>query len=112
MLLSIKKVRRARAACISAAVLTVLGFITNRLNVSITGIEHWVGRHYVPSWTEFSVTAAMVAGGFALFGLAVKYLPIFEDEHGHQHQPRQFAPQAAERRQPLGSAAVVTNAGD
>jgi len=110
VLLSIRRVRDSAGGLYLCAVLVVLGFITNRLNVSITGMEHWVGRHYVPSWMEFSVTAAMVAGGFALFGLAVKYLPIFEDEH--QHQPRQFAPPAAETAKPLGSAAVATNAGD
>jgi small neutral amino acid transporter SnatA (MarC family) len=59
---------------------------------------------------EFSVTASMVAGGFALFGLAVKYLPIFEDEH--QHNPRQSAPEAPELVTPLSSTAVVTDAGD
>jgi hypothetical protein len=52
----------------------------------------------------------MVAGGFALFGLAVKYLPIFEDEH--QHQPRRYAPETTGPTEPLGSATVVTNAGD
>ncbi len=92
------------------AVLTVLGFITNRLNVSITGVEHWVDRHYLPSWTEFSVTGAMVAGGFAVFGLAVKYLPIFEEEH--ERQPRRHAAEAAGSAAPLRSATVVTNAGD
>ncbi len=110
VLLSIRKVRRSPGGLYFCAVLTVLGFITNRLNVSITGMEHWVGRHYMPSWTEFSVTAAMVAGGFALFGLAVKYLPIFEDEH--EYTPRRFAPETAEPVVPLSSSTVVTNAGD
>jgi small neutral amino acid transporter SnatA (MarC family) len=87
-----------------------LGFITNRLNVSITGIEHWVGHHYLPSFTEFSVTASMVAGGFALFGLAVKYLPIFEDEP--QPKPKPSAPRTVEAVTPLSSTTVVTNAGD
>ena len=48
-----------------AAVLVVLGFITNRLNVSITGMEAAAGRHYIPKWTEVRVTAAIIAGGFA-----------------------------------------------
>jgi Ni/Fe-hydrogenase subunit HybB-like protein len=109
-LLSIRKVRMSPGGLYFCALLTVLGFITNRLNVSITGMEHWVGRHYIPSWTEFSVTASMVAGGFALFGLAVKYLPIFEDEH--EHKSRQFAPEAVEREAPLSAPTVVTNAGD
>jgi len=110
LLLSIRKVRMSPGGLYFCAVLTVLGFITNRLNVSITGIEHWVGHHYLPSFTEFSVTASMVAGGFALFGLAVKYLPIFEDEH--EHKPRLSAPQAVEPAAPLSSTTVVTDAGD
>ena len=58
----------------------VLGFITNRLNVSITGQESAAGMHYIPKWTEIAVTGAIIAAGFALFGLAVKYLPIFPAE--------------------------------
>ena len=33
------------------------------------------------------MTGAIIAAGFALFGLAVKYLPIFPDEHGHEATP-------------------------
>jgi Ni/Fe-hydrogenase subunit HybB-like protein len=63
-----------------AAVLTVLGFVTNRLNVSITGMEWSAGIHYIPRWTEIAVTAAIVAAGVFIFGLAVRYLPIFPQE--------------------------------
>jgi hypothetical protein len=42
-----------------------------------------VGRHYMPKWTEVAVTGAIIAAGFALFGLAVKYLPIFPAEESH-----------------------------
>jgi Ni/Fe-hydrogenase subunit HybB-like protein len=78
-----KKVRNSAGGLYLAAVMVVLGFITNRLNVSITGLESTAGMHYVPKWTEIAVTGAIIAAGFALFGLAVKYLPIFpaEDEH-------------------------------
>ena len=61
--------------------LVVLGFVTNRLNVSITGMETSAGLHYVPKWTEVAVTGSIIAVGFALFGLAAKYLPIFPAEH-------------------------------
>ena len=37
-----------------ASVFTVLGFITNRLNIALIGFETYVGHHYVPKWTEFS----------------------------------------------------------
>jgi Ni/Fe-hydrogenase subunit HybB-like protein len=83
LLLSQKKVRTTAQGLYLAAVLVVLGFITNRLNVSITGQESAAGMHYIPKWTEIAVTGAIIAAGFALFGLAVKYLPIFPAEESH-----------------------------
>jgi Ni/Fe-hydrogenase subunit HybB-like protein len=61
------------------AVLAVFGFVTNRMNISITGIERASGTHYIPRWTEVAVTLAIVAFGFAVFRLAVKNLPIFSE---------------------------------
>ncbi len=78
-LLSFKKVRLSPSGLYLASICTVLGFITNRLNVSLTGFETYVGHHYFPKWTEFSVTLMIVVAGFALFGLAVKHLPIFPE---------------------------------
>lgn len=89
-LLAQRKVRTSPAGLYASAVLVVLGFITNRLNVSITGLEAAAGLHYVPKWTEIAVTGAIVAAGFALFGAAVKYLPIFPAgpaEHGPAEGP-------------------------
>jgi Ni/Fe-hydrogenase subunit HybB-like protein len=80
LLLAQRKVRMSAGGLYLAAVLVVLGFITNRLNVSITGLESAAGLHYIPKWTEVAVTGAIIAAGFALFGLAVKYLPIFPTE--------------------------------
>jgi Ni/Fe-hydrogenase subunit HybB-like protein len=77
-LLAFKKVRNTPGGLYVAAVMVVLGFVTNRLNVSITGLEQTAGMHYVPKWTEIAVTGAIIAAGFALFGMAVKYLPIFQ----------------------------------
>ena len=64
------------------ALLAVLGFVMHRLNVSVTGMERGTGVSYFPSWMEIAVSLGLVAAGFALFGLAVRYLPIFE-ESGH-----------------------------
>src|SRR5271165_2837924 len=81
-MLSFKKVRLSPSGLYLASVFSLLGFITNRLNVSLTGFETYVGHHYMPKWTEFSVTLMIIALGFALFGVAVRYLPIFpEEEH-------------------------------
>jgi Ni/Fe-hydrogenase subunit HybB-like protein len=83
ILLMQKKVRSSAGGLYVIAVLVVLGFITNRLNVSITGLEASAGMHYVPKWPELAITGAIIAAGFALFGLAAKYLPIFPAEEHH-----------------------------
>jgi Ni/Fe-hydrogenase subunit HybB-like protein len=91
-LLLFRRVRQSAAGLYASAVLVVLGFITNRLNVSITGMEASAGVHYIPRWTELAVTASIVGVGFAAFGLAVKYLPIFPPSEAvsgapHTHRP-------------------------
>jgi Ni/Fe-hydrogenase subunit HybB-like protein len=80
LLLVQPKIRASANGLYLAAVLVVLGFITNRMNVSITGFEGSTGVRYFPKWTELAVTGMIIAAGFALFGLAVRYLPIFPKE--------------------------------
>jgi Ni/Fe-hydrogenase subunit HybB-like protein len=77
VLLLIRRVRQTADGLYFAAVMVVLGFVTNRLNVSITGMEGAAGVRYIPKWTEFAVTASIIGAGFTAFALAVKYLPIF-----------------------------------
>jgi len=67
-----------------SSVLCLLGFVTNRLNIAITGMERYAGQQYFPKWTEISITLAIIASGFLIFALAVKYLPIFESEASRQ----------------------------
>ena len=102
ILLSRRKVRTSAGGLYVAAVLVVLGFITNRLNVSITGLESSAGMHYIPKWTEIAVTGAIIAAGFALFGLATKYLPIFPVEEAAMGTAEEVAL----------TPAVVSHAGD
>lgn len=97
-----RKVRATAGGLYVAAVLVVLGFITNRLNVSITGMETSAGLHYIPKWTEIAVTGAIIAAGFALFGMAVKYLPIFPAEE----------PVVVMRSEAIAIPAVLEHAGD
>ncbi len=83
ILLSSMRVRRSPAGLFSGAVMIVLGFILNRMNITITGFESYAGRRYFPSWMELSVTIAIVTGGFVAFSFAAKYLNIFEHGSGH-----------------------------
>ncbi|MFB3816629.1 MAG: NrfD/PsrC family molybdoenzyme membrane anchor subunit [Candidatus Methylomirabilales bacterium] len=80
-LLAIPAIRMRQAGMVTGAFLAVLGFVLNRLNVSITGMERAAGVQYFPSWAEVAITAALVAVGFAAFGLATRYLPVFSDGH-------------------------------
>src|SRR5215472_10260255 len=59
------------------SLMVVLGFITNRLNVSVTGMESALGTNYIPKWSEITVTLAIIALGFAIFRFAARHLPVF-----------------------------------
>jgi Ni/Fe-hydrogenase subunit HybB-like protein len=83
VLLAIPKVRLHKTGLFVSALMVVLGFVLNRMNVSITGMEGWANAGYFPSWMEIAVTVMIVALGFAAFALAARYLPVFpktEDE--------------------------------
>src|SRR5271157_6161090 len=79
-LLLLRRVREDREGLFAAAVLVITGFLLNRLNVSITGLEYSAHAHYFPKWTEVAVTLSMVGTMFLCFALAVRYLNVFEAE--------------------------------
>ena len=70
-------------ALYACSVMVIFGFVTHRLNVSVTGMEAGSGTHYLPKWTEMAVTLSIVALGFAIFRFVARYLPIFEEESSH-----------------------------
>jgi len=55
----------------------------------MTAIERYSGTSYFPSWMEVSVTLMVVAIGFAVFRLAVKYLPVFS-HNGHAEESAKY----------------------
>jgi Ni/Fe-hydrogenase subunit HybB-like protein len=75
-LLASPAVRRNSGRLYGAALLVVAGLIMNRLNVSITGLEGAQGGRYTPSVAEGLITLMLVAIGVAVFGLAVRFLPV------------------------------------
>ena len=80
VLLLVRRVREDRDGLFAIAVLVITGFLLNRLNVSITGLEYSAHAHYFPKWTEVAVTLSIVGMGFLCFSLAVQYLKVFEGE--------------------------------
>jgi Ni/Fe-hydrogenase subunit HybB-like protein len=87
VLLFQRKVRMSPGALYACAVMVVFGFIANRLNVAVTGMEAGSGAHYIPKWTEVAVTLSIVGAGFAIFRVVAEYFPIFE-AHPHEEAPR------------------------
>ncbi|MEI8373718.1 MAG: Ni/Fe-hydrogenase cytochrome b subunit [Planctomycetota bacterium] len=81
IILSIPRLARNQVGLFVGAVSVVLGFVMNRLNVSVTGMEASLRTGYFPSLMELSITAGLVALGFWIFALAVKYFPVFAEPH-------------------------------
>jgi len=79
------RVRENRTGLFLTAVMVLCGFVLNRLNVSITGLQRYAGQSYMPSWIEVGTTVFIVACGFVAFGLAAHYLPVFpaSEDEGH-----------------------------
>jgi Ni/Fe-hydrogenase subunit HybB-like protein len=86
-----KKIRTSPTGLVAGGALAVLGFIMYRLNVSVTGLERASGTHYTPSWMEVTVSVGLVAVGFAVFALAVRYLPVFP-AHADAPEPAPHPP--------------------
>jgi c(7)-type cytochrome triheme protein len=106
LLFSIPATRRRPRVLFLGAVLTVLGFIVNRLNVSITGMQTASGAHYFPSALELVVTAAFVAAGFAIFAWAVKNLNVFA-KHGEDGRDEPSSTPGLRRPLPVGGTSLA-----
>ena len=91
LLLYQRKVRMSPGALYACAVMVLFGFIANRLNVAITGMEAGSGAHYIPKWTEVAVTLSIVGAGFAIFRVIAEYFPIFEAHPSNEEGPRNLA---------------------
>ena len=81
-MLSFRRIREHKTFLFYAAFLVILGLVLNRLNVGITGMQGHAASVYRPSFLEVATTAAIVACGIAVFGLAVRHFPIFSADDG------------------------------
>jgi Ni/Fe-hydrogenase subunit HybB-like protein len=97
---SIKKNRQSPNLLLAGAIMTLLGLILNRFNVSWFGVSHpdplfylptFMGNvRYFPTLPEVSVSLGIFSAGILAFGLIAKYFPVFEGEaHAHSHEPTQ-----------------------
>ncbi len=61
------------------SVLTVLGIILNRLNVSVFTFQWDFKDRYFPSWMEFAVTITIITVGLITFRWIVNRMPVLHD---------------------------------
>ena len=94
IMFAFKKIRQSPSGLLTGAIILLLGMILDRFNVSWLAVKHpdpityiptFMSNnvHYFPSLPEVSISIGIFSAGILAFGLAVKYLPIFEDEDGH-----------------------------
>lgn len=109
IMLLVPRIRNNQFGLFVSALMVVLGFVMNRINVAITGMDRSSGVNYFPSWTELAVTASIVGVGFLLFGLAVKYLDVFPpaDMKEIAQGKRAELPAPAAFREPFWSATTL-----
>jgi Ni/Fe-hydrogenase subunit HybB-like protein len=91
---SIKKNRESANGLLAGAIIVLFGMILNRFNVSWFAVKHpdpifymptfMSNVKYFPTLPEVAVSFGIFAAGILAFGLAAKYLPVFENEHTHQ----------------------------
>ena len=62
-----------------AAVLTMLGIILNRLNVSVIGFRWDAAVRYVPSWMEIVVTLTIIFIEIWIFRWIVTRMPVLRE---------------------------------
>lgn len=97
IMFSLKRVRQSPNGLLTGAIMLLLGMILNRFNISWFAIKHAdplyylptfmsYHVHYWPSIPEVSISVGIFSAGILAFGLAAKYLPLFEDEHSQPSQ--------------------------
>lgn len=92
---SVEKNRVNPNALLTGAVVTLLGLILNRFNVSWFAVKHpdplfylptFMGNvKYFPTLPEVAVSIGIFSAGILAFGLIAKYFPVFEDEGRAAH---------------------------
>jgi len=62
-----------------AAIMTMLGIILNRLNISVIGFKWDAPVHYYPSWMEIVVTLTVIFTEILIFRWIINRMPVLRD---------------------------------
>ena len=87
-----KRVKDSPQALYFTSACVIMGFMANRINVSITGLLGSAGVNYVPKWTEMAASIAIFAGAVLAFRWAVKTFQIFPKADEEEATPARGVP--------------------
>jgi Ni/Fe-hydrogenase subunit HybB-like protein len=73
---------RALGVIRTAAVLTLIGVVLNRLNISIIAFNWFVPNHYVPSWQEITITLMIIFAEIWALRWIVLRMPVLRQAPG------------------------------
>ena len=62
-----------------ASIVTMLGIILNRLNVSVIAFKWYAPSHYIPSWMEIWVTLTVIFCEILVFRWVINRMPILSE---------------------------------
>jgi Ni/Fe-hydrogenase subunit HybB-like protein len=71
--------RKNRTLILIAAIMTMLGVILNRLNVSVIAFRWNDAVRYVPSWMEIVVTLTVIFTEIWIFRWIIRRMPVLRD---------------------------------
>jgi len=63
-----------------ASIITMLGIIINRLNITVIGFRWDATSHYIPSWMEIVVTLTVLFVEIWVFRWIVRRLPVLRED--------------------------------
>jgi Ni/Fe-hydrogenase subunit HybB-like protein len=72
----------------AAAVLTLIGIVLNRLNVSVIAFKWYAAVRYVPTWMEVVVTLGVISAELWVFRWVVNRMPVLDSAMGHEERPQ------------------------
>ncbi len=62
-----------------AAILTMLGIIINRLNVTVIGFQWDMPVRYIPSWMEIVITLTVIFTEIWIFRWVINRMPVLRE---------------------------------
>ena len=71
-------IRRRPEGLVAGAFLAVLGFVMNRLNVSVIAFRWNAAVRYVPTWMEITVTLGVISAELWVFRWVVNRMPVLD----------------------------------